>query len=165
MTVVATALAGGIALGVGTAYAGGVPASPGSFFGRWSDPNAPARHVVAAMERADIRDAYGNYWTAYVLDFLAPGRVDVSPSRLDVVRWPAMAATVAASRRPAWLFFAPHRLREAGAAFGNPEPGPGGFDEPQFTGWLEAIGVRYRVVHLGVLDAVVPDRRVRIPRA
>jgi hypothetical protein len=147
-----------------TARTGGIPTSPGAFAAGWGDPEAPVRHVLAAMHRHHLRYAYGDYWTAYVLDLLDPTGVVVSPSHLDVVRWPQEAAAVRAAPRPAWLFFAPGHLRQAGRAFANPETGPGNYTEQQFTGLLEARGVPYTVVHLGVLDAVVPAHRVTLPR-
>ena len=82
-----------------------------------------------------------------------------------MVRWPATAAAVGSAPDPAWLFFAPNRLTQATEAFSNPEPGPGNYTEAQFTGLLTGRGVAYRVVHLGVLDAVVPARRVTLPEA
>ncbi|HVX22446.1 MAG TPA: hypothetical protein VHB02_13930 [Acidimicrobiales bacterium] len=157
-------LAVGGVLTVATARAGGVPASPGSFFGGWTDPDAAPRQVASAMAAHGIRYAYGNYWTAYDLDFIDPTRLAVSPSPHDVDRWPAMAARVAQAPRPAWLFFAPGHEAEATQAFGgNTDPGPGGLTEPQFLDLLRSDHVPYRVVHLGVLDAVVPARRVRLP--
>ena len=142
---------------------GGVPVAPARFFSGWSDPNAPAREVIDRMEADHLTTAYGDYWTAYVLDFLAPGRVQVSPSPLDYDRWPAMAARVAASRDPAWLFFDPGRTAAAAQAFSNPEVGPGSFTEASFEALLDAQHVPYRVVQLGVLDAVVPAHRVTLP--
>jgi hypothetical protein len=163
----AVACAGLLAAGVltaATARAGGVPTAPAAFASGWGDPEAPARHVLEELHRHHIRYAYGSYWTAYVLDALDPDGVVVSPSHLDVVRWPAEAAAVRSARDPAWLFSAPGHLKGASLAFSNAETGPGNFTEQQFTGLLEARGVPYRVVHLGVLDAVVPDRRVTLPQ-
>jgi hypothetical protein len=133
-----------------------------AFFQGWHDPNAAMRNAIGDMEPAGIRFAYGDYWTSYDLDFLAPGRVEVSPSPLDIVRWPAVARAVSKSVRPAWLFFAPRRLGEASEVFSNPEPGPGGFTEQTFEAFLRRSGIGYRVVHLGVLDAVVPARHVKV---
>src|SRR6185437_2816663 len=159
---------GGLVVGTGltvaTSRAGGVPTSPRSFFSGWTDPNTSLRRTVVAMEAHGIRYAYGTYWTAYDLDFLAPTRLSVSPSPVDVDRWPALAAQVAAAPQQAWLFFAPGQEAAAMQAIGgNTEPGPGGFTEPRFVGLLEADHVPYRVVHLGVLDAVIPARRFELP--
>lgn len=164
--VVAVAWAGLLAAGVltlCTARAGGVPASPSTFFSGWIGPEAAVRHVATEMTRHGIRYAYGDYWTAYVLDFVDPDGVVVSPSPLDVVRWPAEAAAVRSAPDPAWLFFAPDRLAEATQAFSNTEQGPGNYTEAQFEALLTGRDVPYRVVHLGVLDAVVPAHAVTLP--
>jgi hypothetical protein len=151
------------ALTVGAARAGGVPPGPGALFHTWGDPEAAVRHVAAELDRHHIRDAYGDYWTAYVLDFVDPGGAVVSPSHLDVVRWPAEAARVRAAPDPAWLFYAPGHLAAATAAFGDPEPGPGNYTLAQFESLLGGLRVPYRLVPLGVLTAVVPARRVTLP--
>jgi hypothetical protein len=164
---VALACAGLLAttlLTVAAARAGGVPANPRTFGRGWGDPDAPLRQVAAGLTAHGIRDAYGDYWTAYVLDFIDPKGAVVSPSPLDVVRWPATAAVVGSAPDPAWLFFDPNRLTQATEAFGNTEQGPGNYTEAQFTALLTGRGVDYRVVHLGVLDAVEPARRVTLPR-
>jgi hypothetical protein len=164
--VLVVACVGVLAAGVLTtaaAQAGGVPITPRAYAAGWGDPEAPARHVVAEMQRHHIRYAYGSYWTAYVLDALDPDGVVVTPSHLDVVRWPEAAAAVRSSPDPAYLFSAPGHLHAATQAFANAETGPGNFNQKQFTGLLEAQGVPFRVVHLGVLDAVVPAHRVTLP--
>ncbi len=157
------ALVGAGALTMAAGQAGGVPARPTAFWSGWRDPDAAARAVDAALVAHHLHDAYGDYWTAYALDFLAPGTVTISPSPADVVRSAALASAVARAKDPAWLFVAPGRAATAAAAFANPERGPGGFTEGQFEGLLTHLGVGYRVVHLGVLDAVLPDRRVPLP--
>lgn len=162
LCVVAVVAGGGLTLA--TARADGVPADPRTLFAGWSDPEAPMRQVAAGLADHGVRYAYGDYWTAYVLDFLAPDRLVVSPSPLDVVRWPAEAAAVRAARDPAWLFVVPGGVAAANAAFGNAEPGPGNYTEAQFESLLAGQGVAYRVLHLGVLDAVLPARRVTLPR-
>jgi len=139
-----------------------VPTSA-AFFRGWSDPNEPIRHVVTEMRDAHIRYAYGDYWTAYDIDFLAPDDITVTPSPLDVHRVPALFHAVTASRGAAWLFFAPSEIPQAAAAFSNPQPGPGVYSEQTFTAFLRAHRDAYRVVHLGVLDAVVPATRRGVP--
>ncbi len=142
----------------------GVSPTPSAFFSGWHDPNAAARRVVRAMVAHHITRAYGDYWTSYNLDLLAGDHVVVSPSPLDDdSRSAALAQAVAQSPHPAWLFFNPHDLIGAGTAFSNPETGPGGYNERQFTGYLKGTGVSYRIVHLGVLDAVIPAHRVHPP--
>ena len=154
---------GATLLTIGASHAGGVPNVPKTFFSSWRDPNAPMRQVVDAMTAHHLTYAFGDYWTAYDLEFIGDGRVTVSPSALDVDRWPALSAKVAASSDPAWLFFAPAKIVAASGAFSNPQPGPGDYTEQTFEARLTQLSIRYRVVHLGVLDAVVPSRRVVIP--
>ncbi|HEY1733030.1 MAG TPA: hypothetical protein VGG23_01195, partial [Acidimicrobiales bacterium] len=117
----------------------------------------------AAMDEHGLRYAYGTYWTAYVLDYVGGGRVVVTPSPLDVVRLPSDAAAVAASPGPAWLFYPTGHTAAAGAAFANPETGPGNYTEAQFESLLTGRHVPYTVVHVGVLDAVVPAHRITLP--
>jgi hypothetical protein len=158
----AAAVLGATCLTVGAAHASGVPASP-SFFSGWQNPDASMQQVVDAMRADRITDAYGDYWTAYSLDFVGHGQPVVSPSVLDVNRSAAIAAQVRSSPDPAWLFFAPDRTAAAAAVFSNPQPGPGPYTEATFEALLRQQGIGYRVVKLGVLDAVVPARRVTTP--
>jgi hypothetical protein len=139
----------------------GVPTQPKALLSGWSDPNEAARQVVRSMAAHHIRTAYGDYWTAYTLDFLAPNTVVVSPSPLDLQRSATLARTVARATPQAWLFFAPGHRAAANAAFTNPEPGPGYYTLRLFTSYLFGRHIGYRVVKLGILDAVVPDRPVR----
>jgi hypothetical protein len=85
----------------------------------------------------------------------------VSPSPLDFQRSATLARIVARATPQAWLFFAPGHRAAAKAAFSNPEPGPGYYTQTLFCDYLTAQHVGYRVVKLGVLDAVIPDRPVR----
>ncbi len=164
VAVLCAAVVAGAGLTVVTASAAGVPVRPRAFFTGWSDPEQPMRAAGGALVDAGLHDAYASYWVAYVLDDLYPGRLAVSPSYLDVVRWPAEAGAVRRAPDPVWLFAAPGQALGAARAVGNPEPGPGNYTEHDFESLLAAQGVGYRVVHLGVLDAVVPDRRVTLPR-
>jgi hypothetical protein len=162
-TLAALGVAVALCLTVAGAHAAGVPASP-SFFTGWRAGDDAMLQVVDAMRAQHITHAYGDYWTAYDLDFLSGGQPLVSPNPLlDVVRAPALARDVAASNDPAWLFFPPGRTVEAEAEFGNPQAGPGPYTEQTFEARLRQIGVGYRVAKLGILDAVIPDRRVVAP--
>jgi len=142
----------------------GIPTDTSAFFAGWSDPNAAARHVVRSMEAHHIRDAYGTYWTAYTLDFLAPNAVTASPTYLDDQRSAALAREVEHAKSPAWLFFAPGHRAAAEAAFANTEQGPGNWTQKDFTNYLTGSHVAYRVAHLGILNAVEPAHRVYLPR-
>ena len=129
-------------------------------FSGWHDGDASMEQVVGALRAHHISDAYGTYWTAYDLDFLSDGHPTISPSPFDVRRSAAIAATVAHSRHPAWLFFAPSQIAAATAAFANPQPGPGPYTEQSFEAFLTKLGIHYTVIPLGLLDAVVPAERV-----
>ncbi|MGD0747450.1 MAG: hypothetical protein ABSB68_06530 [Acidimicrobiales bacterium] len=154
---------GALCLTVAAAHATGIPASP-AFFSGWRSGDAPMQQAVDLMRAHHIEDAYGDYWTAYDLDFLSGGRPLVSPNpSLDVSRSASIAAGVAASSDPAWLFFAPGETAQASAEFLNPQPGPGPYTEQTFEQHLQQLGISYQVVHLGILDAVVPSRKVTVP--
>jgi hypothetical protein len=128
------------------------------FFTSWPDGDAPMQHVLSAMQAHHITAAYGDYWTAYDLDFLSGGSPTVSPSPLDVNRSTAISSAVASSKNPAWLFFAPNQQAQASTVFDNPQPGPGPYTEQTFEAYLTKLGIPYKVVRLGVLDAVIPQR-------
>jgi hypothetical protein len=145
---------------VAGAHTGGVPAT---FFASWRNGDAPMEQVVGAMRAHHITAAYGDYWTAYDLDFLSGGNPAVSPSPLDVSRSTDLTDQLAAAKDPAWLFFAPNNTARAATVFLNPQPGPGTYTEETFEAHLRQLGIPYRVVKLGVLDAVVPARRPTIP--
>lgn len=156
LVVAAVGVMAALCLTVAGARTAGVPAS---FFTSWRQGDAPMEQVVQALRQHHITDAYGDYWTANDLDFLSGGSPAISPSPLDVVRSTALAAEVASAKDPAWLFFAPDQATRAAAVFGNGQPGPGPYTEQTFEDHLKALGIGYSVVKLGVLDAVVPDRR------
>lgn len=158
-------VAGALALTVGAAHTERVPASPGGFFSSWSanDPNHLSERAAARLEAAGIRHAYANYWMAYVLDFLGDGRLVITPSLPDEPRNTALYDAVAHARRPAYLFAAPGDEGASSLAFANDEPGPAGYTEAAFTALLRREGVDYRIVHAGLLDAVVPARPIAFP--
>jgi hypothetical protein len=145
-----------LCLTVAGARTAGVPAT---FFTSWRFGDAPMEQVVQGLRQHHITHAYGDYWTAYDLDFLSGGSPAISPSRLDTVRSTGLAAELASAKDPAWLFFAPDEASRAATIFGNPQTGPGPYTEQTFEAHLKALGIGYTVVKLGVLDAVVPARR------
>ena len=151
----AIGVVGALCLTVAGARTAGVPAG---FFTSWHDGDAPMEHVLSAMRAHHLSAAYGDYWTAYDLDFLSGGSPTVSPSPLDVNRSTAISSAVASTKNPAWLFFAPNQTAEATTVFGNPQPGPGPYTEQTFEAYLKKLGIPYKVVRLGVLDAVIPER-------
>jgi hypothetical protein len=149
-----------VCLTVAGARTAGVPAT---FFTSWRQGDAPMEQAIQALRQHHIAAAYGDYWTAYDLDFLSGGSPAVSPTSYDVVRSSGLATEVAAAKAPAWLFFAPDEASRAATVFGNPQPGPGPYTEQTFEAHLKTLGIGYTVVKLGVLDAVVPTRRVPTP--
>jgi hypothetical protein len=146
-----------LCLTVAGARTAGVPAG---FFTSWRQGDAPMEQVVHGLRLHHISFAYGDYWTAYDLDFLSGGRPTISPSPLDVTRSSEIAREVAAAKDPAWLFFAPDEVSRATTTFFNPQPGPGPYTEATFEAHLDQLGIPYRVLKLGILDAVVPAHRV-----
>jgi hypothetical protein len=132
-----------------------------ALFAGWNDPNTPLQDSVRAMDSAHILDAYADYWTAYVIDYLDPG-VTVTPSPLlDVNRSQSLLDAVRRSPRPAWLFLSPSHLGEAEPVLGA-QQGPGPYTESSFLAMLATRGIHARVVQLGILDAVIPDHKVAL---
>lgn len=160
LALAAAGVLGALCLTVAGARTAGVPAG---FFTSWHNGDAPMEQVVQALRAHHISDAYGDYWTAYDLDFLSGGSPTISPSPLDVSRSTAIAAEVASAKQPAWLFFAPDETARAATVFLNPQPGPGPYTEQTFEAHLTQLGIPYTVVKLGILDAVVPARRLSFP--
>ena len=107
----------------------GVPTHPRAFFSGWSDPNEAARQVVRSMAAHHLRTAYGDYWTAYALDFLAPHTVTVSPSPLDFQRSAAPGPDRRTRHAASLALLRPRTGPLQDAAFANPEPGPGGYTQ------------------------------------
>jgi hypothetical protein len=133
----------------------------GAFASGWTGVNSTQREAARKLESAGIHYAYASYWVAYNLDYLEP-TILVSPSPLDAVRSVRIAGLVAGSSQQAWLFSAPSQAEAARFAFGG-EQGPGGYSESEFLAYLDARGVSARVVHAGILDAVLPATPVDLP--
>jgi hypothetical protein len=123
-----------------------------------SDPNGAARSAITDLKANGIRSSYADYWVAYDLDFLSHEQLDVTDPSAD--RWVALYRRVRTSPDPAWIFYAPARVGPAIAQFQSPRQGPFGYTESRFLAGLTKLGVGYRIVHAGVLDAVVTDRPV-----
>jgi hypothetical protein len=68
---------------------------------------------------------------------------------------------VRASQNPAWIFYNPEKVSTAVAEFRSTNQGPFAYPEAVFLAKLAPLHVSYRIVHLGVLDAVVTSRAVR----
>jgi hypothetical protein len=132
-----------------------------ALFSGWHNPDRDLEASIASMHAAHITAAYADYWTAYNIDYLDPS-ISVSPSHLDAIRSQTILDSVDHSHRPAWLFSAPAHIDEADLAFGD-EQGPGSYTEGSFVAMLRGRGIGSRVIHLGILDAVIPDRNVTVP--
>jgi hypothetical protein len=129
-----------------------------TFTAGWHDPNGVALTAVRDLEAAHLTDAYAQYWVAYDVDLLSHERLSVSDVYSD--RWVALYYKVRAAPSAAWLFYAPSQVAVASVAFDSTAPGPYAYPESLFLSKLAALGVGYRLVHAGVLDAIVPDRPV-----
>jgi len=139
-----------------------VSAQRTGFVATWGDPDAATLRVVPELEAAGIRTAYADYWVAYKLDFLSGGGLTVTTAGWDTDRSAADDAVVDASRRPAWLFVPMREARVDGTQFTSPSTTVtvDKVDERQFEGRLRRLGVPYRVLDFGILQAVVPARTV-----
>ena len=131
-----------------------------ALFAGWHNPDHDLEASISDMQKAHIEDAYADYWTAYNIDYLDPAIV-VTPSPLDAIRSQSIFDTVRHSRQPAWLFSSPTHITGADLAFGD-QQGPGTYTESTFIAMLRSRGIGSRVVHLGILDAVIPDRPVTV---
>lgn len=129
-----------------------------SFFSGWSGPSRAAGQAARQLQLDGIRTAYAEYWVAYDLDYLSHERLQVTDPYTD--RWVAEYLRVLSAPDPAWLFFAPDRITASEAAFASSAPGPYGYPESFFLAKLARLKIAYRIEHAGVLDAVVPSRRV-----
>jgi hypothetical protein len=131
-----------------------------SFFTGWTNPNGPSLVTVAELEAHHIRYAYADYWVAYKLDFLGDGRLQITTAGTDVDRWQAQHVAVRQAKSVAWLFTTP--TGEPAAQFGltTSIQGPNGMSETQFLTELVRLGVGYHVVQAGLVQAVIPDRRI-----
>jgi hypothetical protein len=165
IAVLSIALLGASGLTVAGAHAGGAFQTQPGISSGFGDPNEGLRTIVAGLQARHIDDAYAGYWTAYPLELIGGGRIRVSPSVFDVDRTPALARAVARSPHPAWLFYSPAGSAKAYALFAAAIPGAGTYTESSFEEALGKLGIGYKVVHVGPLDAVVPDRRVVNPQS
>ena len=128
------------------------------FLSAWSGPSSVAEQVVRGLEAHGVRSAYAGYWVAYDLDYLSHERLKVTDPNID--RWVAEYYFVHGSKDPAWLFFNPSRLGAAESAFASTPPGPNGYPESFFIAKLNQLRIPFGIRHVGVIDAVVPDRKV-----
>ena len=136
--------------------------TPGNFASGWANPDDAAAATAAALEAKGIRYGYGDYWVAYKLDFLGRGQLFFTVAGSDPDRWKALNETVEHAHSPAWLFVPPAEVPEALKQFAltYDVQGPSGTTETTFTAALDRLGIPYKTVDLGVLQAVIPSRPV-----
>jgi hypothetical protein len=131
---------------------------PTKIFDRWGNPDAAVQQSVDTLERSGVRFAFADYWTAYTVDYISRGDLDIVPTYS--IRWPAQSEEVAHQPEVSLLFFSPDEYALAHAELGG-APGPKGFTEATFLASLRDGHFGYRVVWAGVLDAVVVSPRAR----
>jgi hypothetical protein len=139
-----------------------VRARPTMYTATWGDPDAATRRIIPQMEAAGIRTAYADYWVAYKLDVLARGGLTVTTVGFDTDRSPADDAAVDGSPHPAWLFVPPREAGVHGTQFTSTSIAAAvdTVDQQQFEARLTRLGVPYRVLDFGILQAVLPSRTV-----
>jgi hypothetical protein len=130
------------------------------FTSSWGNPDGPTMSAISKLEAAGATVGYADAWVPYKLDFLGQGRLTFTTTGHTVPRSGQISAEVARSERTAWLFVPPSKWTIDGAQFVLPTLaiGPGGVPEPQFVATLRQLGVSFRVVDAGILDAVIPER-------
>lgn len=128
------------------------------FFSGWGNPDLPAIRATQRLEAAGVTAGYAFYWVAYDVDFYSSGHMAITPlpgpTRFEQIRRAAEQ-----SRRPAWVFVAPHAYPLGLTLFGTDE-GPDGLTPAQLVQALHHHHIRYRTLDAGALIAIVPDRRV-----
>jgi hypothetical protein len=158
-----SALAVGALLLTVVAFGRSFGVRPSNFFSGWGNPDQGAVAAAAQLRAAGVDAGYGSYWTAYKTDFEGGGKLRFTVlDGVETDRWEDLSRQVARSKATAWLFLSPTHLAAAYAQYGaNPDAlGPGGETEAAFTARLAQLHIAFRVVHAGLLDAVVPARRV-----
>ena len=131
-----------------------------SYTSRWGDPDAPTVAAASKLERSGVATAYADYWVAYKLDFLSDGRLNITTVGYEDDRSPSINAAVERSKHPAWIFVPSREATIDGIQFTAPSlaVGPDTVTQAQFTTTLDRLGIGYRVVDVGILRAVIPDR-------
>ncbi len=155
----ATVLAGSIVLSL-LAFGKSFGLGFASFFNGWGDPDQLTHATIASLERQGIRTGFADYWVAYKLDFLSGDRLAITVGASEPDRWTALDRQVRRSRSPAWLFIPAAEAARAAQPFGEGITGPGGVDETTFLDRLDRLKIPYRIIDAGVLQAVLPRRRV-----
>lgn len=135
---------------------------PRAFVSSWGNPDGAATATAAALEHRGIVDGYADYWVAYKLDFLSRERLSLTVAGSDPDRWTSLTRTVERAPHAAWLFVTPALLPDGFSQFAPTQAiqGPSGLPEASFLSDLSRLGIGWRMVQVGPIDAVVPDRAV-----
>ncbi len=131
-----------------------------SFFTGWTNPNGPTLHAITTLEDNGVQDGYADYWVAYRLDLLSLGRLQLTTAGADPDRWQSLDAQVNHSPKTSWLFVPVTTAGVTQFASTTAIQGPGGLTQAQFVADLGRLGISYRVVDTGLIQAVIPDRVV-----
>jgi hypothetical protein len=137
-----------------------------SFSKGWTNPDAPTLAAIETLERAGARTGYADYWVAYKLDFLSGGKLTFTDAdgngEGEADRSRLIDAVVRKAPVQTWLFV-PHSHIATGASQFGPAAriaNPDGESESAFISHLVRLHIGFRIVHAGVLDAVVTQRPV-----
>jgi hypothetical protein len=101
---------------------------------------------------------------AYKLDFVSRGNLSVTVAGTDPDRWGALSREVRMSKSPAWLFVPPAQVPVGLAQFAQTDEiqGPSGLTEANFLAALARLGIPYKTVNAGPIQAVIPARPVQL---
>jgi hypothetical protein len=128
------------------------------FSSAWGNPDGPTRQAISRLEASRATVGYADYWVSYRLDFLSHNALVFSPAGGEPDRWAALDHTVRSSSHQAWLFVPSTPLSDI--QFSSNLEGPDGLSEGRFLAELSHLGVAYRVLDAGLVQAVIPNRPV-----
>ncbi len=135
-----------------------------AFTNDWGNPDAAASATATALEEHGIRTGYADYWVAYKLDFLSHDQLSLTVAGSDPDRWESLTGAVRGSSSPAWLFVPPSQIPLGLKEFSQTTEiqGPSGHSEAVFLAALDRLGIPYRLVDVGPIQAVIPERPVEM---
>jgi hypothetical protein len=138
--------------------------TPRALVSHWGNPDAATTATATALEADGIRTGYADYWVAYKLDFVSRGNLSVTVAGTDPDRWQALSQQVRMSKSPAWLFVPPGQVPVGLAQFAQTDEiqGPSGLTEANFLAALTRLGIPYKTVNAGPIQAVIPARQVQL---
>jgi hypothetical protein len=134
--------------------------APGTTLTAWSRPDKPTGPTVIALESSGVTAGYADYWVAYRLDLLSGERLRFTVAMSNPDRWRSVDRQVRASPSAAWLFVAPTRVSVTQFGSAGEIQGPNSLPETSLLAYLAASQIPYRVVHAGLVEAVIPGRNV-----